>query len=107
MVIVNNEYFRLDPWVIIGELATLIKGLGPPDVELFDVKQTGDLVPVILLEDTFLRGYSPLLDAHSSSTFVSSSVSMVNNIFRSHKITKTKSNLPIRNVPETGSVSTS
>lgn len=66
-----------DTWESVGELATILQGLGPPDVPLTEMSSTtvpaggvdGGLVPLRLTEDTFLRGYEPLLPAHSVITY--------------------------------------
>ncbi|KAK3854173.1 hypothetical protein Pcinc_039329, partial [Petrolisthes cinctipes] len=70
-----------DTWESVGELATILQGLGPPDVPLTEMASSSSagggggvdagvgLVLLRLTEDTFLRGYEPLLPAHSVITY--------------------------------------
>lgn len=57
-----------DPWSSVAELATILRGFGPPDVPLTDAV-SADAVPVKLMEDSFLRGYEPLLPAHRTLSY--------------------------------------
>ncbi|MPC33419.1 Telomerase-binding protein EST1A [Portunus trituberculatus] len=70
-----------DMWASVAELATILRGFGTPDVPLTQSTAgssppSGDLVPLRLSEDTFLRGYEPLLSAHSSIFFAPSTALM-------------------------------
>ncbi|XP_063610362.1 telomerase-binding protein EST1A-like [Penaeus indicus] len=62
-----------DPWSSVAELATILRGFGPPDVPLTDAASI-DAVPVKLMEDSFLRGYEPLLPAHRTLSYSPSHV---------------------------------
>lgn len=72
---------REDTWASVAELATILRGFPSPDVPLTQVTAgtptpPGDLLPLRLTEDTFLRGYKPLLSAHASLTYVPASALM-------------------------------
>ncbi|XP_042892814.1 telomerase-binding protein EST1A-like [Penaeus japonicus] len=62
-----------DPWSSVAELATILRGFGPPDVHLTDAAST-EAVPVKMMEDSFLRGYEPLLPAHRTLSYSPSHV---------------------------------
>ena len=62
-------FFRLDSWASVGELATLVKDLGPPDVTI-EEQLSKNFMPVTLPEDSFLRGYTPLLAAQETTYFI-------------------------------------
>ncbi|XP_047483558.1 telomerase-binding protein EST1A-like isoform X2 [Penaeus chinensis] len=62
-----------DPWSSVAELATILRGFGPPDVPLTDAASI-EVVPVKLMEDSFLRGYEPLLPAHRTLSYSPSHV---------------------------------
>lgn len=65
-----------DPWSSVAELATILRGFGPPDVPLTDAV-SADAVPVKLMEDSFLRGYEPLLPAHRTLSYSPSHIHSV------------------------------
>lgn len=63
---------------MIGELATIVKGIGPPDILLTeDESSSSYLMPVALPEDSFLRGYAPILNAQVAGFYTAKNNSKV------------------------------
>ncbi|RXG59097.1 Telomerase-binding protein EST1A [Armadillidium vulgare] len=62
----------MDTWGVIGELATIVKGIGPPDIKL---KEDSPSLPppyfmlITLPEDAFLKGYVHIVSAQVGSDY--------------------------------------
>ena len=68
---------RVDTWGVVGELATIVKGIGPPDVPLVEANRPQHFFTVSLPEDSFLRGYSPIASAQGSTYYAPRNVNKV------------------------------
>ncbi|CAL4185958.1 unnamed protein product, partial [Meganyctiphanes norvegica] len=58
-------------WSSVAALATIVRGLGYPDVPILDTKDSEELIPIRLNEDNFLRGYEPVMKAHKKTYYTS------------------------------------